>query len=200
MTVIVYFYPMQMFELFYQWLFLGVVILQGADFVLGRFASGPKQSMPVHRSFTQNTGQLGTNTILDNMLSHRQYYNTLMGRMMEINKSKTGNRNQNNVDVDEIMEWRFTDPHNLVDTWAPPSGRWEYFGDWRESDRSRFNDAAPAAAVRRTNIIKYFFRRGILFSPKLDGSDVPRQVHDIPVFHSRPMVNFANILNYSASI
>lgn len=189
-----------MFELFYQWLFLGVVILQGADFVLGQFASGPKQSMPVHRSFTHNTGQLGPNTILNNMLSHRQYYNTLMGRMMEINKSKTGNRNQNNVDVDEIMEWRFTDPHNLVDTWAPPSGRWEYFGDWRESDRSRFNDAAPAAAVRRTNIIKYFFRRGILFSPKLDGSDVPRQVHDIPVFHSRPMVNFANILNYSASI
>lgn len=176
-----------MFVFFFQWLFLSVVILHGTNFVFGQFAAGPKQNAHVHQSFPQNTGQLGPNTVLNNLLSHRQYYNTLMGRMMEINKGQISNRNQNNVNVDEITEWKFTDPHNLVDTWAPPSGKWEYFGDWRESDRSRFNDVAPAAAVKRTNIIKYFFRRGILYSPRLDGSDIPRQIHDIPVFHSRSM-------------
>lgn len=64
------------------------------------------------------------------------------------------------------------DLYNFVDIWVLFSGRWEYFGDWRELDWSWFNDVVFVVVVRRINIIKYFFWRGILFSFKLDGSDV----------------------------
>ncbi|XP_061174286.1 uncharacterized protein LOC133183345 [Saccostrea echinata] len=172
------------------WLLICIVVLEKVNYVFGQFSPPSKPELIVQPSSFQSAGQLKPNQMQQNiypdLLAQRQYYNGLMSRMLEINKSKSSKSSLNNVD--EIKEWKFTDPHNMVDTWAPHSGRWEYLGDWRESDRK--SKAAPARAVQRTNIIKYFFRRGILFRPKLDGSNVHRPVHNIPVFHSRPMKLF----------
>ena len=173
-------------DFFSLWLCFCAVILQGSDFVFGQFGTISKSSRP---SILQNNRNLGPSKLQNNgyldMFAQRHYYNTLMGRMMDINNSKMRNTNRNNVNIDEIKEWIFTDPHNLRDAWAPPSGSWQYFGDWKESDRAQLSDVAPAYAARRNNIIKYFFRRGILFNQKRDGTDVPQH----PVVHSGPMVS-----------
>ncbi|XP_062596892.1 uncharacterized protein LOC134258380 [Saccostrea cucullata] len=166
------------------WLMICIVVFQRVNDVFGQFIQPSKPALIVQPSSFQSAGQLKPSQM--NMLAQREYYNGLMSRMLEINNSKSTKNNLNNVD--EIKEWRFTDPHNLMDTWAPPSGRWEYFGDWRESDRK--NDAPLPRAIHRNNIIKYFFRRGILFRPNLDGSNGHRPAHNIPVFHSGPMKLF----------
>lgn len=172
------------------WMLICAAFLQGGDIAFGQFNTQSNPNLIASPSTFQRAGGLKPNPVQNNanlgMLAQRHFYNSLMGRIMDINKSQSRKTNLNNVD--EISEWKFTDPYNIVDTWAPPSGRWEYFGDWRKSDRDRLSYTAPPGAIRRTNIIKYFFRRGILFSPKLDGSDVPQQVQGAPVFRSGSMV------------